>query len=115
MTVVIIIVGLLPIMWSTGAGADVMKRIAAPMVGGVITSAGHHGCRVPVIYLPLARSGSINRWNRRLKTTSIKAGSHAILIMADSLNLGVIAEGVEKRSQLDSCEEGSAHERLYAC
>ena len=31
--------GLLPIMWSTGAGADVMKRIAAPMVGGVVTTA----------------------------------------------------------------------------
>ena len=31
--------GLLPILWSTGAGADVMKRIAAPMVGGVVTTA----------------------------------------------------------------------------
>jgi Cu(I)/Ag(I) efflux system membrane protein CusA/SilA len=30
--------GLLPIMWSTGTGADVMKRIAAPMVGGLATS-----------------------------------------------------------------------------
>ena len=30
--------GLLPIMWSTGTGADVMKRIAAPMVGGLVTS-----------------------------------------------------------------------------
>ena len=30
--------GLLPIMWSHGAGADVMKRIAAPMIGGVISS-----------------------------------------------------------------------------
>ena len=29
---------LLPIMWSDGAGADVMKRIAAPMVGGLVTS-----------------------------------------------------------------------------
>jgi copper/silver efflux system protein len=29
---------LLPIMWSQGAGADVMKRIAAPMIGGVISS-----------------------------------------------------------------------------
>ena len=31
--------GLLPIMWSSGTGADVMKRIAAPMVGGVVTTA----------------------------------------------------------------------------
>ncbi len=38
MTVLAILMGLLPIMWSHGAGADVMKRIAAPMVGGVITS-----------------------------------------------------------------------------
>jgi Cu(I)/Ag(I) efflux system membrane protein CusA/SilA len=34
----VIIAGLLPILWSHGAGADVMKRIATPMVGGVITS-----------------------------------------------------------------------------
>jgi Cu(I)/Ag(I) efflux system membrane protein CusA/SilA len=38
MTVMAILVGLLPIMWSHGAGADVMKRIAAPMIGGVVTS-----------------------------------------------------------------------------
>jgi copper/silver efflux system protein len=38
MTVAAAFVGLLPIMWSIGAGSDVMKRIAAPMVGGLITS-----------------------------------------------------------------------------
>jgi Cu(I)/Ag(I) efflux system membrane protein CusA/SilA len=38
MTVLAAMVGLLPIMWSTGAGADVMKRIAAPLVGGLATS-----------------------------------------------------------------------------
>ena len=38
MTVMAILMGLLPIMWSQGAGSDVMKRIAAPMVGGVVTS-----------------------------------------------------------------------------
>jgi Cu(I)/Ag(I) efflux system membrane protein CusA/SilA len=38
MTVATMFVGLVPIMWSTGAGADVMKRIAAPMVGGIVTS-----------------------------------------------------------------------------
>jgi Cu(I)/Ag(I) efflux system membrane protein CusA/SilA len=38
MTVAAILMGLLPIMWSHGAGADVMKRIAAPMVGGVVLS-----------------------------------------------------------------------------
>jgi len=38
MTVACMVFGLLPIMWSTGAGADVMKRIAAPMLGGILTS-----------------------------------------------------------------------------
>ena len=38
MTVCAILFGLLPIMWGQGSGADVMKRIAAPMVGGVVTS-----------------------------------------------------------------------------
>jgi copper/silver efflux system protein len=38
MTASVIVAGLLPIMWSHGAGADVMKRIATPMIGGVVTS-----------------------------------------------------------------------------
>jgi Cu(I)/Ag(I) efflux system membrane protein CusA/SilA len=38
MTATVIIGGLLPILWSHGAGADVMKRIATPMIGGVVTS-----------------------------------------------------------------------------
>jgi Cu(I)/Ag(I) efflux system membrane protein CusA/SilA len=38
MTAAVIIAGLLPILWSHGTGADVMKRIAMPMVGGVVTS-----------------------------------------------------------------------------
>lgn len=38
MTVATMFIGLVPIMWSTGAGADVMKRIAAPMIGGIFTS-----------------------------------------------------------------------------
>ena len=38
MTVLTLVVGLTPLLWSDGAGADVMKRIAAPMVGGLFTS-----------------------------------------------------------------------------
>jgi Cu(I)/Ag(I) efflux system membrane protein CusA/SilA len=38
MTACVIIAGLAPILWSHGAGADVMKRIATPMIGGVVTS-----------------------------------------------------------------------------
>ncbi|MDP2690449.1 MAG: efflux RND transporter permease subunit, partial [Deltaproteobacteria bacterium] len=50
MTVTAIIAGLLPIMWSTGTGADVMKRIAAPMVGGMFTSALLELLVLPVIF-----------------------------------------------------------------
>src|SRR5689334_2796345 len=39
MTVSTMLVGLIPLLWATGSGADVMKRIAAPMVGGLLTSA----------------------------------------------------------------------------
>jgi Cu(I)/Ag(I) efflux system membrane protein CusA/SilA len=38
MTAAVIIAGFLPILWSNGAGADIMKRIATPMVGGIVTS-----------------------------------------------------------------------------
>ena len=38
MTVATLLVGLIPIMWATGAGSDMMKRIAAPMIGGLVTS-----------------------------------------------------------------------------
>ncbi|MCW8858572.1 MAG: efflux RND transporter permease subunit, partial [Deltaproteobacteria bacterium] len=50
MTIAVIIAGLLPIMWSHGAGADVMKRIAAPMVGGVVTSGIMELMVYPVIF-----------------------------------------------------------------
>ena len=51
MTVTAIIAGLAPILWSTGTGADVMKRIAAPMVGGMITSTVLTLVVIPAIYL----------------------------------------------------------------
>ena len=51
MTVVAIMAGLAPILWSHGTGADVMKRIAAPMVGGMITSTILTLVVIPAIYL----------------------------------------------------------------
>jgi Cu(I)/Ag(I) efflux system membrane protein CusA/SilA len=50
MTVLAAFLGLLPIMWSTGAGADVMKRIAAPMVGGLATSFALELLVYPALY-----------------------------------------------------------------
>ncbi|MBM4777961.1 MAG: efflux RND transporter permease subunit [Archangiaceae bacterium] len=51
MTVCAAMLGLLPIMWSTGTGADLMKRIAAPMVGGLVTSFMLELLVYPAIYL----------------------------------------------------------------
>jgi Cu(I)/Ag(I) efflux system membrane protein CusA/SilA len=50
MTVVAIMAGLLPIMWSTGAGSEVMRRIAAPMVGGMVSSTVLTLIVIPAIY-----------------------------------------------------------------
>jgi Cu(I)/Ag(I) efflux system membrane protein CusA/SilA len=51
MSVTAIIGGLLPIMWSAGTGADVMKRVAAPMVGGMVTASVLTLGVIPAIYL----------------------------------------------------------------
>jgi len=50
MTVAAAFLGLIPIMWSSGAGADVMKRIAAPMIGGLFTSFALELLIYPVIF-----------------------------------------------------------------
>jgi Cu(I)/Ag(I) efflux system membrane protein CusA/SilA len=50
MTVVAIMAGLLPIMWSTGTGSEVMRRIAAPMVGGMVSSTVLTLIVIPAIY-----------------------------------------------------------------
>ena len=50
MTVAAIMGGLLPIMWTTGTGADVMKRIAAPMIGGMVSSTILTLIVIPVLY-----------------------------------------------------------------
>jgi Cu(I)/Ag(I) efflux system membrane protein CusA/SilA len=51
MTVCAAFLGLLPILWSAGTGTDLMKRIAAPMVGGLVTSFALELLVYPAIYL----------------------------------------------------------------
>jgi len=51
MTVITVIVGLLPIMWGTGTGSEVMRRIAAPMVGGMVTATVLTLVIIPSLYL----------------------------------------------------------------
>jgi len=60
MTVSCMLFGLLPIMWSVGSGADVMKRIAAPMLGGIITSF----LMELIVYPPIF---AIWKWNWEVK------------------------------------------------
>jgi Cu(I)/Ag(I) efflux system membrane protein CusA/SilA len=60
MTMAAAFVGLLPIMWASGAGADVMKRIAAPMIGGIVTSFLLELVVYPAVY-------QIWKWNFELK------------------------------------------------
>ncbi len=61
MTVAAAFMGLLPIMWSTGSGADIMKRIAAPMVGGLATSFLLELFVYPVLY-------AIWKWRFEMKS-----------------------------------------------
>ena len=58
MTVAVIIAGLLPIMWGSGTGSEVMRRIAAPMVGGMITAPLLSMLVIPVTYLLLLKRRS---------------------------------------------------------
>jgi Cu(I)/Ag(I) efflux system membrane protein CusA/SilA len=55
MTVCVVMAGLLPILWSSGVGSDVMKPIAAPIVGGMVTSTIHVLIITPVIFYLIKR------------------------------------------------------------
>jgi len=59
MTVITVIVGLLPIMWGSGTGSEVMRRIAAPMVGGMLTATVLTLVILPSLYL------IVNGWRLR--------------------------------------------------
>jgi Cu(I)/Ag(I) efflux system membrane protein CusA/SilA len=69
MTVGTTLIGLIPIMWSAGVGADVMKPIAAPIIGGVITSTIHVLIITPVIFA-MVKERALRRG--RLRSAEIK-------------------------------------------
>jgi Cu(I)/Ag(I) efflux system membrane protein CusA/SilA len=62
MTVIAAFAGLLPIMWSTGAGADMMQRVAAPMIGGLVTSFALELLVYPAIYYLWKYHGEFNKF-----------------------------------------------------
>jgi Cu(I)/Ag(I) efflux system membrane protein CusA/SilA len=114
MTVVAMTAGLLPLLWSSGPGADVMKRIAAPMVGGLITSAFLTLEIIPVVVtywrleqllwerLAAAGPALLRRLKADALTAAIGAGIAAALGVATlyltfpgrSLLLGELAAGL---------------------
>jgi Cu(I)/Ag(I) efflux system membrane protein CusA/SilA len=69
MTVVAIMAGLLPIMWGSGTGSEVMRRIAAPMVGGMLSSTLLTLIVIPAIYA-LVKEFDIERRQRQITRTS---------------------------------------------
>ena len=71
MTVAVIIAGLLPIMWGSGTGSEVMRRIAAPMVGGMITAPLLSMLVIPAAYLLLRR----RELKREIRTAAAPAVS----------------------------------------
>jgi Cu(I)/Ag(I) efflux system membrane protein CusA/SilA len=79
MTVVAIMAGLLPIMWGSGTGSEVMSRIAAPMVGGMISSTVLTLCVIPALY------ALIKQWQlgRESRVTVAKGGSQTVRPEAD--------------------------------
>jgi Cu(I)/Ag(I) efflux system membrane protein CusA/SilA len=64
MTVAVILAGLAPIMWSDGAGAEMMQRIAAPMIGGMITAPLLSMLVIPAAFLLMRRRGYRNPTSR---------------------------------------------------
>lgn len=72
MTVAVILAGLLPILWSGGTGSEVMQRIAAPMVGGMVTAPLLSMLVIPTVWLLLMR-----RRLRRPESFEIVAPVHS--------------------------------------
>ena len=71
MTVMAMFMGLIPIMWSMGAGADMMKRIAAPMIGGIFTSFIMELLVYPPIY-------AIWKWRYEMKRGTVDVSKLSI-------------------------------------
>ena len=102
MTVGTMLIGLVPLLWAEGSGADVMKRIAAPMVGGLVTSAFLTLELIPVVYTYWRNEQLVHRrllahapsWLAELRrfVDVIRAGA---LVLALSLAARLYFDGFE--------------------
>ncbi|MDP4197236.1 MAG: efflux RND transporter permease subunit, partial [Bacteroidota bacterium] len=75
MTVATAMIGLVPVMWSTGTGSDVMKPLTAPMIGGLLTSAIHVLVVTPILFAIM-------------KERALKKGKLEVSKMADWMKEG---------------------------
>ncbi|MFQ6132099.1 MAG: efflux RND transporter permease subunit [Armatimonadota bacterium] len=108
MTVACIFMGLIPIMWSHGAGADVMKRIAAPMVGGVFSSTVLTLVIVPAIYSIWRQLGALTAiWRQLPPTYSFAEKRAAIYSIWRDGRLALVPEGEGQTDIPQQGEEGS--------
>jgi copper/silver efflux system protein len=94
MTVVAIMAGLLPIMWSTGTGSEIMQRIAVPMIGGMISSTLLTLIVIPAIF-------------GLVKERSIRAKAAALAMEDGGAGLGPAIPS--RRLQPLMVDQGKAH------
>jgi Cu(I)/Ag(I) efflux system membrane protein CusA/SilA len=74
MTVAVILAGLAPIMWSEGTGSEIMQRIAAPMIGGMVTAPLLSMLVIPAAYFLIRRPGKERRRRFSLFNRNIPEG-----------------------------------------
>ena len=82
MTVVAIMAGLIPILWSTGTGSEIMQRIAVPMIGGMISSTLLTLIVIPAIY-GLAKGRGLPTETESVNDPTADAGTREIRLAAE--------------------------------
>jgi len=87
MTFATVCVGLFPIMWATGAGSDVMKRIAAPMVGGIFTSFILELLVYPAIYEVWRWNTAVRKLPGAMQYTPETVGRLGLMSQSQTLNV----------------------------
>ncbi|HYV65763.1 MAG TPA: CusA/CzcA family heavy metal efflux RND transporter, partial [Myxococcales bacterium] len=94
MTVATTFVGLLPLLWATGTGSDVMKRIAAPMVGGILTSFLLELIVYPPVYQLWKWHFELKRRPVRMKPVTVLAAGAmgALLLMSPRAQASTVAD-----------------------
>ncbi len=91
MTVAVIIAGLLPILWGTGAGSEVMSRIAAPMIGGMITAP-----LLSLFIIPAAYKLIWLRRHKKKRVLNLKGHPLWVSFFTDSPDVRVYIDNIQR-------------------